>query len=87
MVCNYICIRCLFFEKICKKAFKMLFFLSCQKAIACSQSKSLSYYDYDANFCDVHNLMAGLGFNYTESASHCRFKPAPGQEAAICNKQ
>eukprot|EP01108_Squamamoeba_japonica_P000793 TRINITY_DN1282_c0_g1_i1.p1 TRINITY_DN1282_c0_g1~~TRINITY_DN1282_c0_g1_i1.p1 ORF type:complete len:175 (-),score=22.55 TRINITY_DN1282_c0_g1_i1:35-514(-) len=56
-------------------------------ATACSQSKSLSYYDYDANFCDVFNLVRGLGFNYTQQVSNCRFQPDQGKEVAVCNKQ
>jgi len=56
-------------------------------ATACSVSESLSFWDYDANYCDVHNLVRNIGYEFTETIGGCRFKPKPGQENLYCNTQ
>jgi len=56
-------------------------------ASACSHSESLSYYDYDANFCDVHNLARGIGYSFSENITNCRFQPPVGQHDSYCNQQ
>merc|ERR1711988_1485608 len=55
-------------------------------ADACSVSHSLSFYGYDANFCDSYNLIRGGGFNFSYTLQSCLFHPSSGQEEAVCNK-
>jgi len=56
-------------------------------ADACSQSESVSYYDYCANYCDVHNLIRGIPFTWNETIGTCRFHPDNGQQDSYCNGQ
>jgi len=56
-------------------------------AYACSHSESLSYYDYCANFCDIHNLIRGISYSWTETMGDCRFHPDSGKQDSYCNGQ
>jgi len=53
----------------------------------CSHSESLSYYDYDANYCDIHNLVRDIGYDFNETMGECRFHPDVGDEDSYCNHQ
>ena len=45
---------------------------------ACSQSESVSVYDYCANFCDIRNLARGLGY-FTQTVGKCSYVPSNGK--------
>jgi hypothetical protein len=51
----------------------------------CSHSESLSYYDYCANYCDIHNLVRGIGYQFTETTGSCR--NYPDNPDVYCNSQ
>jgi len=48
---------------------------------ACSQSLSLSVYDYCANYCNVRNIIRGIAYPVDETIGSCSYVP---QEDATC---
>ena len=55
-----------------------------------SQSQTLSYYDYDTNYCNMYNVFkgaAGVGFDVTKvSLQNCKWAPTAAELEATCNK-
>jgi len=45
------------------------------KGYGCSVSQSLSVYDYCANYCDLRNLVRGLGYTIDEKIGSCSYVP------------
>ena len=40
-----------------------------------SRSQTLSYYDYDTNFCNQWNVLSRAGEIKTLAPNHCKFQP------------
>ena len=57
------------------------------KVTAKSRSQSLSYYDYNTNFCNMYNVIRetkGVDFSPVK-ASNCKFQPDTDKINEICN--
>lgn len=52
--------------------FKAINESACQVASK-SRSQTMSYYDYDTNFCNMWNPLSRAGSVKTQTANHCRF--------------
>ena len=52
-----------------------------------SQSQSLSYYDYDTNYCNMYNVFRSSGVKFSPvTTSQCNWVPKPEDLEATCNK-
>ena len=52
-----------------------------------SQSETLSYYDYDTNYCNMYNVFKKSGIEFTPvTTSECSWIPKPADLEATCNK-
>jgi len=52
-----------------------------------SRSETLSYYDYDTNFCNMYNVFKSSGVSYTPvTTSDCKWVPSAADIEATCNK-
>jgi|JI10StandDraft_1071094.scaffolds.fasta_scaffold295332_1 hypothetical protein len=45
-----------------------------------SRSQSLSYYDYETNFCNQWNVLSRVGTIKTLTPNHCNFQPDNNEE-------
>ena len=53
--------------------------------VAKSQSQSLSYYDYDTNYCNMYNVFRNSGLTFGAiTPSECKW--VPDDAATTCNK-
>ena len=52
-----------------------------------SRSQTLSYYDYNTNYCNMYNVvrMSGLGFS-SLTDSNCKWNLTPDNRDEVCNK-
>jgi|TARA_B110000285_G_C14853961_1_gene481290 hypothetical protein len=52
-----------------------------------SQSQSLSYYDYDTNYCNMYNVFKASGVTFTPvTTNNCAWIPEAKDLEATCNK-
>jgi len=52
-----------------------------------SRSETMSYYDYDTNFCNMYNVFKSSGVAYTTpTTSECKWVPTAADLEATCNK-
>merc|ERR1712127_167054 len=52
-----------------------------------SRSETLSYYDYDTNYCYMYNVFKSSGVSFSPvTTSECKWVPAPADVEATCNK-
>ena len=55
------------------------------KISAKSRSQSLSYYDYDTNYCNMYNVIRSAGGSFTTpTTTKCKW--VPDDRDTICNK-
>ena len=51
-----------------------------------SRSQSLSYYDYQTNYCNIYNPLRVSGLTFSEpSTSQCKYPADPKQREAQCD--
>jgi len=52
-----------------------------------SRSETMSYYDYDTNFCNMYNVFKSSGVAFTPvTTSECKWVPEAKDLEATCNK-
>ena len=52
-----------------------------------SRSQTLSYYDYDTNYCNMYNVIRSQPLQFTKvSTTDCKWVPADADVLATCNK-
>jgi len=56
------------------------------RGYGCSESEAYGWDDEGGNFCDLHNLIRGLGYDYIENIGECEYHPSYADRDTVCNK-
>ena len=57
------------------------------KITAKSRSQTLSYYDYETNYCNMYNVFRASGVTFgTVATPSCKWVPTPADLLATCDK-